>query len=163
MVEKDLTKLDGLEDYLIELWQKMATDKAFTPKLNQQCFYCPAKCDLYKKLLKEQLTEDLVTDTPSLVKAYLDAKAKAKMLKEQADNLKELVLNSIEEKQGDLEGADVSLTAVTKDRAGYTCEVRATSWQEVKAVPKYGKVPAKGKKEKPAFTSKGIDKAPAKW
>ena len=63
MVEKDLTKLDGLEDYLIELWQKIATDKAFTPKLNQQCFYCPAKCDLYKKLLKEQLTEDLVTQT----------------------------------------------------------------------------------------------------
>ena len=133
IVDKDLDKLDGLEDYLIELWLKMGSDKEFKPRLNGRCFWCPKKCDLYTRLLKEQLSDARIAeDIPELVRQYKTAKGNLKVLKSQVDMTGDLLKKHIAEAGTELTVDGETLLLINKDRAGYTCEVKPTSWQEIK-------------------------------
>lgn len=122
-VEKDIGKLDAIEDYISGLWRKMSSDKTFEPKLNDKCAWCPCKCELYEKLMKETFHAKTFDKIDEVVIALKKIKTNLSLLKKEKDILEDRIKKVIDETMGmPLIVNDEQYSLINKHRRAYTCE-----------------------------------------
>jgi len=157
-VEQDLTKLNELEDYLVNLWERMDSDKEFKAT-GRGCRYCPikAKCNRYEEGIKGSLGKVDYEDNSAVVERYKDVKERLKILNDEKETLSDLLKTGINEAVADsLETNAGNVYLVMKQREskkclkGYDCpdcQSYVTQWQELKMESKRGKAKKEVKKD----------------
>ena len=99
--QKDLSKLDKLEDYLIDLWQKIEKDDKFEPKLNDYCDErCPEICQKYKDFIKDTYSQKGIRGIEDAVKMYNQIKTNLNIMTKEKENVSGYLKQMLEENLG---------------------------------------------------------------
>jgi hypothetical protein len=131
-VEKDISKLDAVEDYVVGLWQKIGRDKKFEPKLNKYCFGCPVKCHLYEELLTTTFQGKGIEKLEEVVKELEVVKTNLAILQKEKELLSGRIKQEIDKKMGEpLEVGGWRFELVNRHRASYV--VPESDFQELRA------------------------------
>jgi hypothetical protein len=131
-VDKDISKLDTVEDYVIGLWQKIGRDKKFEPKLNKYCFNCPVKCHLYEELLATTFQGKGIDDLDEVVKELAQVKTNLAILQKEKELLSDRIKQEIDKRMGEpIEVGDWRFELVNRHRASYV--VPESDYQELRS------------------------------
>jgi hypothetical protein len=98
----DLTRLTETEDYLIERWRRLRTDKTFDPNPGcMECSRCPKPCKEYKDFLERTYESKGWTDLEEKAKAKIRLSEQINTLKKEVDLLSDDIKLAIENNMGE--------------------------------------------------------------